>query len=115
MAEDWQAVAAEVAQAIAEVGFAATLEEPGAMTGTDADPTYGPPSLFPVTVIDSMIRKRDGNGMVTQTVRQLMMAATVAPAKGWRVEVRGKWHRIAEVMPLAPGGVDLMFKCELEA
>lgn len=115
MAENWSAVAAEIADAIASVGFTATLEEPGAATGPDYDPTFAAPTLRTVTVIDDQIRRRDAGGTVTETVRVLTMSAAIVPVKGWRVQVRGQWLRIREVMPLAPGGVDLLFDCEVEA
>jgi len=115
MSENWTAIAAEIADAIASAGFTATLEEPGAATGPDYDPTFAAPTLRTVTVIDDQIRRRDAGGTVTETVRVLTMSATVVPVKGWRVQVRGQWLRIREVMPLAPGGVDLLFDCEVEA
>lgn len=115
MAENWAAVAAEITEAIASVGFAATLEQAGTATGPEYDPTIGAATLIPVTVIDDQIRRRDAGGTVTETVRVLTMSAAVVPVKGWRVQVRGQWLRIREVMPLAPGGVDLLFDVEVEA
>lgn len=115
MAENWAAIAAEIDAAIASVGFAATLEQPGAQTGPDYDPTFGAATLLPVTVIDDAIRRRDAGGTVTETVRVLTMSAAVTPVKGWRVQVREQWLRITQVMPLAPGGVDLLFDVEVEA
>lgn len=111
---DWASVASEVSAALSEVGFPVTLEQPGAETGPAYDPTIGSPTLHTVSAIDDQIRKRDAGGLVTETVRVLTIAADVTPAKGWRVQVRGQWHRIAAVLPLAPGGVDLLFDCELE-
>lgn len=116
MAENWTGIAAEIEAAIAGVGFAATLEEPGAETGPAYDPTRGTPVLHSVTVIDDRIARRDATGsMVRGQDRVLTLGASVAPAKGWRVQVRGEWHRIAEVMEVAPGGVALMFDVTLEA
>jgi hypothetical protein len=113
--EDWTAIAAEVAEALADVGFAATIEQPGILSDTNGDVTEGEPTLHTVTVIDDMIRRRDAGGMVTETVRVLTVATgVVVPVKGWRAQVRGTWHRIAAVKPLAPGGVDLLFDVELE-
>ena len=114
MPEDWASVAADITAAIASVGFAATLETPGANTGTNADPIYGAATLTEITVIDDQIKRRDATGLVTETVRVLTMSASVVPAKGWRVQVLGQWHRIAKVMPLAPGGTDLLVDVELE-
>lgn len=115
MAEDWAGIATEIATAIASVGFTATLEQPGTQTGPEYDPTFGTATTYSVTVIDDQIRKRDADGNVTGTQRVLTMGASVVPVKGWRVQVRGQWHRIAEVSPLAPGGTDLLFDVWLEA
>lgn len=115
MAENWSAIAAEIDAAIASVGFTATLEQPGTATGPEYDPTIGAATLLPVTVIDDAIRRRDAGGTVTETVRVLTMSAAVTPMKGWRVQVRGQWLRIVQVMPLAPGGVDLLYDVEVEA
>lgn len=115
MSEDWASIATEIADAIASVGFAATLEEPGAATGLDSDPTLGDATLHTITVIDDQVTKRDAGGMVTGTARVLTIKGNgTVPVKGWRVQVRGQWHRIATVKPLAPGGVDLLFDLELQ-
>lgn len=112
MSEDWAAIAAEVADAIASVGFAATLETQTATTGADDAPTF---ANVAVTVIDDQITKRDAGGMVTGFARVLTVKGNgTVPVKGWRVQVRGQWHRIAAVRPLAPGGVDILFDLELE-
>lgn len=115
MSEDWASVAADVSAAIASVGFAATLLEPGTETGPEYDPTIGPDVQHAVTVIDDQITKRDTNGTVTGTRRVLTMAADVVPVKGWRVIVRGQTLRIGNVTEAAPGGVSLMFDCEVDA
>lgn len=114
MAENWSAIAAEIAEAIASVGFAATISQPGAETGPDYDPTIGAATEVPITVIDDQIRRRDAGGAVTETVRVLTMSAAVVPVKGQIVTVRGEELRIGKVMPLAPGGVDLLFDVEIE-
>lgn len=119
MAEDWASIANEVAGAISDVGFTAYLEQPtGRGEYPEPDPvTIGGDTLHSVTVIDSEIRRFDAGNGATRTARILTMAATgpVVPAKGWRIRVRGQWHRIASVMPLAPGGTDLLFDLEIEA
>lgn len=114
MSEDWAGIAAEVADAIASVGFQATLLQP-TFTGPEYDPTPGPDTEHAVTVIDDQIRKADTNGTTTGTRRILTMAATVTPEKGWRVVVRGQTLRIDAVVETAPGGVSLMFDCEVTA
>lgn len=113
MAEDWAGIASEVLEAIASVGFAATLEQPN-LEGPEYDPVQGEPTLHAVTVIDDQTRKRDTSGTVTGSTRTLTVGSGVVPQKGWRVLVRGQWHRIAEVSTLAPGGVDLLYDLTLE-
>lgn len=113
MSENWAAVAVEIADAIASVGFTATLERQCATDGPEGGAEYA--TVGEITVIDDQITRRDASGMVTGTKRVLTIKGNgVVPAKGWRVLVRGTWHRIAAVMPLAPGGVDLLFDLELE-
>lgn len=117
MAEDWNAIAEEVAADLADVGFPVSVEQPSAVNiGTVADPEYGPPTLIDVSAIERMIKRRDAEGVILSVVRSLLIpAGSVVPEKGWRIRVRGKWHRINEVYPLAPGGVDLMYRLELES
>ena len=113
MAEDWAKVATEIADAIASVGFEATLETQCDDGGPEGGAEFA--QVAPITVIDDMIKRRDAGGMVTGSVRVLTIKGNgTVPVKGWRVQVRGQWHRIAQVWPLAPGGVDLLFDLELE-
>lgn len=115
MSENWAAIATEVADAIASVGFPATLEVP------QVGPLDGPEGSefdflqYSVTIIDDRITRRDVTGMVVGTTRVLTMAGNgVVPEKGGRVLVRDEWLRIAKVMPLAPGGIDILFDLEIE-
>lgn len=113
MVENWTAIAAEVADAIASVGFTAYLERMCATEGPEGGEEWA--QVGSITVIDDQVTRRDAGGMVTGTKRVLTIKGNgTVPVKGWRVEVRGQTHRIAGVMPLAPGGVDLLFDLELE-
>lgn len=113
MSEDWAAIAAEVADAIVSVGFTATLERQCETDGSEGGAEYA--TVGEITVIDDTITKRDAGGMVTGSTRVLTIKGNgTVPAKGWRVKVRGTWHRIAAVKPLAPGGIDLLFDLGLE-
>lgn len=117
MSEDWQAVATEVAGAIADIGFAATLEKPGATTGPAWAPVPGAPVSHTVRVIDEQPRQmfRDGQ-FAGMSARRVMIGATgVAPAKGDRLQIRGVWHVIEAIYPTAPGGVDVLYECEVTA
>lgn len=117
--EDWTAIASEVADAIASVGFAATLTRPsatGPVTPWDTTPP-GDPDTFSVTVIDDGIVDRYIPGtLTTRRVRVLTIGATgVVPAKADKITVRGVTHEIEAVKPFAPGGTDLIFEIELAA
>lgn len=117
MAEDWAGIAGEVTDALASVGFAAVLEVPYITNGTAYDPTQaGWPTEIAVVVVDAGTRARNRPGQVVeQTVRTLMMAVPdQAPQVDWRVQIATRWHRILEVRPLAPGGVDVMFEVDIE-
>lgn len=115
--EDWAAIAAEVQDAIASVGFAATVSR---TTGGPVNPwDTGPPTIttYTVTVIDDGIKDRYAAGsLILRKVRVLTIGAVgFVPAISDTITVRGVEHEIQAVMPLAPGGVDLLFEVELAA
>lgn len=119
MAEDWLGIASEVADAIASVGFAATLTRPsatGPVTPWDTTPA-GAATDYDVTVLDDGIVDRYIPGsLITRRVRVLTIGATgVVPAKDDLITVRGVECKIEAVMPLAPGGVDLLYDIEVSA
>ena len=69
---DWASVAAEVATAIASVGFAATLEKPGAKTGPDWAPVIGAATQSTITIIDDTIQIMTAEGgLITAQERVL--------------------------------------------
>lgn len=118
MAEDWDAIAAEVAGALAEVGFTATLTRTtgGAETPWGADAATV--TTYSVTVVDDGIKtltqpQIDG-ALIVRTARVLTIATgTVIPAMGDTITLHGQEHAIVWVMPLAPGGVALLFEVHL--
>jgi hypothetical protein len=116
MSVDYQGIADEVSAAIAEVGFTAILrkETGGAATPWDT----GTPTVTntEITVIDDGIRDRYIAGtLTTRRTRVLTVAVQngVVPQKPDQVVVRGVVFEIEEVMPLAPGGLDLLYEVEL--
>lgn len=116
--EDWAAIAAEVAGAIASVGFAATLRRAPIKQATPWDaPVDIAGEVFAVTVVDDGIKTMfDRATLITRQARVLTISATgVVPAMDDLLEVRGVEHRVVAVMPLAPGGVDLLFEVEILA
>lgn len=117
MAEDWNAIAEEVSADIADVGFPVIVYQPSSTNiGTIADPVFADPTPVEVSAVERMIRRRDAEGVILNVVRSLLIpAGAVVPEKGWTMLVGGKKYRINEVYPLAPGGVDLMYRLELDA
>jgi len=113
--EDWSAIAAEVAAAIGDVGFEVTLRKKTAGPSTPWDTTPVETDDTAMMCIDDRYRVRDAQGnLLQQSMRTLTVAVGDAiPAKADRVLVRGAWHEIAEVRPLAPGGVDLLYDVDL--
>ena len=119
MAEDWTAIAAEVAGAIAGVGVAVTLEKPattGPQTPWDTTPAGTKPT-FTIYAVPDMERVRDASGTLIGVTRETLLVSSigVVPAKADRVFVRGTWREIEEVRTLWQGGVDLLFELSLVA
>lgn len=134
MAENWAAIAAEVDAAIKSVadigqsgGYPAALQLPPAEKPANQwDPPSGSPSYATVFVLEGVREIRDINGTtVLQTQRTLTISATGAvPAKGQQVAVGVAsgdvdddtvWNEIAEVRPLAPAGVAVLYEIDLVA
>lgn len=128
MSEDWDAIAAEVSDAIGGIGFASTLRqagEGGPLTPGDETPEPDPVD-YDITVIDDKYRVRDASGtLIAKTQRTLTIGATgvvptetdviaVGVAKA-AVGVDTVWITIMEVRPLSPGGVDLLYEIDLES
>ena len=120
MAEDWAAIAAEVAAALIDVGFAATLYRPGGTTGPENDPTFLPATMHPITVMLGSISL----GMIDgSTIRagdkQLMMAAEgVIPTTADRISLSSAdttGLSVIRAEPFAPGGVDLYYELLLRS
>lgn len=116
--EDWAAIAAEVATAVASVGFAATLRRAPIRQETPWDtPVDIAGDVFTVTVLDDGIKNRyDAGSLIVRQARVLTIGATgVVPAMSDLITVRGVEHRVAAVLPLAPGGVDILYEVEIAA
>jgi hypothetical protein len=115
VAEDWNAIAAEVEEAIASVGFAATLIRRVANPGPEWKPPSYTTTEYSVIVIDDNIQTRNADGTLTGESRRVLTMAALGttPQKDDRVVVRGTVHVVLNVMPTAPGGVDLLFDVEI--
>lgn len=134
MAEDWNAIAAEVDAALKSVadigqsgGHPAVLMSSGDTPPANPwDPPGGDPVYSTVHVVEGVREIRDINGTtILETRRTLLISATGAiPTKGQRVAVglvaeevvdETVWHEIVEVRPLAPAGVAVLFEVDLGA
>ncbi|MDZ7904605.1 MAG: hypothetical protein U5N55_01565 [Cypionkella sp.] len=117
MPENWNAIASEVAAAIGDVGFAVTLRKRTSGPATPWDATGVTITDSELAVVDDRYRVFDAAGNLLQrSIRTLIVAAGDAiPARADQVQVRGEWFEIAEVRPLAPGGVDLLYEVDLAA
>jgi hypothetical protein len=115
MSVDWDGIAAEVSEAIAEVGFAAVLRKKTGGPATPWDEGAATQSDSEVTVLDDRIREAYVAGTLVTVRRRMLTISTegARPEKADQIQVRGKWFEIEEVMPLAPGGVDLLYDVEL--
>ena len=116
--ENWSAIAAEVAGAIGEVGFAATLTRPAAVGSTPWDAATGAPETFAITVIDGGIKTRysqaDNGAMIPRRVRAVTVPATgEAPRMGDTITLADGAHEVVAVAMTAPGGVALKYKVDL--
>lgn len=132
MPEDWNAIAAEVDAALKSVadigqagGYPATLQMPPAgVPANPWDPPAGSPTYSTVYVVEGVREILDAAGTtVLQTQRTLMISAVGAvPAKGQHIavgvaeaDVTGDtvWSEIAEVRPLSPVGIAVLYEADL--
>ena len=134
MSENWNAVAVEVdaaLRAVADIsqagGYPATLQIPPAGSPPHPwDPPAGSPTYATVYVVEGVREIRDAAGTtVLQTMRTLLISATgAAPAKGQSIAVgvvagnvddTTAWNEIAEVRPLSPVGIAVLYEVDLVA
>lgn len=132
MSEDWNAIALEVEEAIRSVGdvpqpdgYPVTLRIPGAITGPPYDPVEEPPIYKTLHCIEGYQEIRDQSGtLVGQTRHTLTVTAKTdaAPLKSYRVALgitaeeaseASQWVEIAEVRPLAPAAVAVLYDIDL--
>jgi hypothetical protein len=134
LGEDWNAIAAEVDEALKSVadltqpaGYPATLQiPPNGVPSNPWDPPSGLPSYSTVYVVEGVREIRDAAGMTVIEVRRtLMVSATGAvPAKGQQIAVgvaadgvgpSTVWNEIAEVRPVSPVGIAVLYEVDLVA
>lgn len=137
--EDWASIAAEVEQAIRSIGdvsapdgYPATLRKPPSGAPVQPwDPPTGSPTYYTVRVMVADRELRDINGtLIGQTKRTITIsgAAGVVPsdddqiAEGITAEQATAagddavaWQEIAEVRPLSPAGVAVLYECDIQS
>lgn len=136
MAENWKAIATEVADAIKSIGstdagYPVTLRIPGTTSGPDYDPVIGPPTYHTLHCIESSHLVRDASGtLIEQTLRTLTVTAVagVVPSDNHQVLVGQDltyvdeatdaalpWVGIVRVRPLAPAGTAVLYELDLSS
>lgn len=132
MAEDWNAIAAEVDAALRSVadisqpnGFPATLRIPAGGAPTNPwDPPGGDVTYAELVVIQDTREMKDANGtLIGQTIRTLTCSAMgVEPHDDWQIAVGVRvadvtdgtvFEDIMAVRPLAPAGVAVLYEIDL--
>ncbi len=132
MAEDWHSIALEGDEAIRSVGdisqpdgYPMTLRIPGAITGPPYDPVEESPTYKTLYCIEGYQEIRDQSGtLIGQTRHTVTVTARpdVIPLKNYRVALgltseavsgASQWVEIAEVRPLAPAGVAILYEIDL--
>lgn len=116
MSEDWSGIAAEVAEALSEVGTVATIERAGSLDET----TYPPKPGAPVTLTFSAVigsytaKDRAGTNIAATDVKLLLSAddLTAEPKNGDKVVVSGKKYSVVNVTATKPAGVAVVYEVQ---
>jgi hypothetical protein len=130
--EDWNAIAAEVADAIRSVGdvsqpggYPLTLRIPGENTGPSYDPQEGTPTYKTLHCIEGFQEIRDQSGtLIGQTRHTLTVTAdpNAVPLKSYMIALgitaeqaseASQWVAIDEVRPVAPAGIAVLYEIDL--
>lgn len=111
MSEDWAAIAIEVGDAIAEVGFTVALIKSGGYT-PGSNPVPLPPTEHEITIVDMSKLERDTGGTLTGRVQRRLLVSTTGarPEKDDAIRIGGRSHQVVTVAPLEPGGPTLLYE-----
>ncbi len=117
MAENWLAIAAEVAGALGDVGHRATLLRKGPQTGPEWDPSWGPDVEIPVKLLGDTLGLGliDGATIHASDRREMMAAEGTTPTPADRIQIGATIYAIIRAEPYAPGGEPLYFDLILRA
>lgn len=114
MAEDWAAVASDVSAALAEVGFAATLQRPSTGPATPWDATaVTPGATVAVTIMQDTYDLRHIDGaLIRADDRRILMASDVVPTVADKLVIGSETLAIINVTPTAPGGTAVLYEVQ---
>ena len=110
---------------IAKFGQRAYLSKAGDITGTAYNPTFGPTTDWPITVVDISERVRDRDGTLVESAGHSLIVSTegldlVTLTKGDSIYIGASGYpetmtafEIAEVRPLNPGGTVILHEVDL--
>lgn len=114
MSEDWNAVAADVAAGLAEVGAAASLVVPGAVTGESypgaGDGTQAADTLHTMTAVEVEFSRRelDGGSVQTGDVKIMSTVPAVSPDISKKLRWGGRDYQVMDFNRVAPNGADVV-------
>ncbi len=115
MSVDWDGVAGEVADALAEVGMQAVIEKPGARSGPESNPTYSVPIEVTCSATQESLSKLKAKGtLVEHTAAAYVVSSKVAPTTADKLKIDGVSRKILRVDVEAPGGVDLLYTVQVK-
>lgn len=103
---------------IENFGRELTLTQPGAETGDEWDPTIASGTDQTVVAVEIEAEERpEGVSLAVAKRRKFLIStsAGVTPVNGDVLTVDAVPHKIAEVMPLSPAGVVVMWEVTLES
>lgn len=116
MSEDWAAVAADVTAALADVGFAATLQRGSTNRTSPSDPAQAVPGAnVPVTLVQSEFGWGHVDGTLIQARDKLyLMDSTVAPTPADLIIMPGESepYAIIRIVPTSPGNVAVLYEVQ---
>lgn len=113
MPEDWDAVRAEIASELPDIGTTGTLHVPTA-TGDAWNPTISIAD-HAVTVVGSSFKHSEIDGTrIRQTDRLFLVSNTgaITPDVSHRLTVGGVKYSIINVVPVQPAATALMWKVQ---
>lgn len=117
MSENWQAIAAEVAGALGDVGHRAMLLRKGEKVGPEWDPSWGPDLEIPVKLLGDTLSLGliDGATIHASDRREMMAAEGTTPTLADRIQIGATIFAIIRAEPYAPGGEALFYDLILRA